>query len=316
MTPFADTPRLAEWERQWPAFVERACAADRHGDFPRWQAVVDALPAIPPERVELNAARVTIAGACDPARRAEIETLLRRLHPWRKGPFDVHGVVIDSEWRSDLKWARLAPYIAPLAGRRVLDVGCGNGYYLWRMLGQGARWVLGIDPTLLFVMQFRAISRFAGEHPLEILPCGIEDLPPKLGAFDTVFSMGVLYHRRSPLDHLLELKDCLQPGGELVLETLVVDGEEGHVLVPEDRYARMRNVWFIPAPATLETWLKRCGYRDIRLVDVSRTTSDEQRATDWMRFQSLADFLDPADPEKTCEGYPAPTRAIFVAEVP
>ena len=56
--------------------------------------------------------------------------------------------------------------------------------------------------------------------------------------------MGVLYHRRSPIDHLLELKGCLQTGGELVLETLVIDGGLGEVLVPENRYAKMRNVWF------------------------------------------------------------------------
>lgn len=305
--------RLAEWEQRWPALIEHACATERHGDLRRWQAVLDALPAICPLQVDFNAPHVKISGECDAAQRAQIETLLHRLHPWRKGPFDVHGVVIDSEWRSDWKWARLAPHIASLTGRTVLDVGCGNGYYLWRMLGQGARRVIGIDPTLLFLMQFRAIRHFAGEYPLDVLPCGIEDLPPKLGAFDTVFSMGVFYHRRSPLDHLLELKDCLKPGGELVLETLVIDGEEGRVLVPEDRYAQMRNVWFIPSPATLETWLKRGGYCDIRLADVSRTTTNEQRATAWMRFQSLADFLDPADPGKTCEGYPAPKRAIFIA---
>jgi tRNA (mo5U34)-methyltransferase len=128
--------------------------------------------------------------------------------------------------------------------------------------------------------------------------------------------MGVLYHRRSPLDHLLELKDCLKSGGELVLETLVIDGEEGRVLVPEDRYAQMRNVWFIPSPETLVAWLKRCGYRNIRLVDVSRTTTDEQRATEWMRFQSLSDFLDPANSGRTREGYPAPQRAVFIAEAP
>jgi tRNA (mo5U34)-methyltransferase len=316
MTRTAAESRLAEWQRHWPSLLEKACAAERHGDYLRWQAVLDALPNIAPAQLELNGPRVRISGKCDTAQRAQIEALLRQLHPWRKGPFDVHGVVIDSEWRSDLKWARLAPHIASLAGRLVLDVGCGNGYYLWRMLGEGARRVIGIDPTLLFLMQFRAIRHFAGEHPVEVLPCGIEDLPPRLGAFDTVFSMGVLYHRRSPLDHLLELKDCLRPGGELVLETLVIDGGEGRVLVPEDRYAQMRNVWFIPTPATLENWLKRCGYRDIRLVDVTLTASDEQRATDWMRFQSLTDFLDPADPGKTCEGYPAPQRAIFVARTP
>jgi tRNA (mo5U34)-methyltransferase len=316
MSACPDEPRLGEWVGQWPSLLEKAYASDRHGDLPRWQAILDALPPIRPEQVVLNAPRVRITGECDPTQRQTIETRLRELHPWRKGPFDVHGVVIDSEWRSDWKWARLEPHIAPLAGRLVLDVGCGNGYYLWRMLGAGARRIIGIDPTLLFVMQFRAIRHFAGEHPVEVLPFGIEDVPPKLRAFDTVFSMGVLYHRRSPLDHLLELKDCLRPGGELVLETLVIDGGAGQTLVPEGRYGQMRNVWFLPSPATLAIWLKRCGYRDVRLVNVCKTTAEEQRATDWMRFQSLTDFLDPADPERTREGHPAPRRAIFIAAAP
>src|SRR5690606_10840368 len=136
-------------------------------------------------------------------------------------------------------------------GRTVLDVGCGNGYHAWRMVGGGAELVIGIDPTLLSVVQFLTVRHFAGDIPVYVLALGIEDVPQGLRAFDTVFSMGVLYHRRSPLDHLLELKACLRSGGELVLETLVIDGGAGQVLVPEDRYAQMRNVWFIPSCPTL-----------------------------------------------------------------
>jgi tRNA (mo5U34)-methyltransferase len=129
-----------------------------------------------------------------------------------------------------------------------------------------------------------------------------------------VFSMGVLYHRRSPIGHLLELRDCLVPGGELVLETLVIEGIQGETLVPEERYAMMRNVWFIPSCPTLMHWLKRCGFKHIRLVDVTATTIQEQRSTRWMTFHSLTDNLDPDNPTLTCEGYPAPKRAIIVAQ--
>jgi tRNA (mo5U34)-methyltransferase len=182
------------------------------------------------------------------------------------------------------------------------------------MAGAGAELVIGIDPTQLFLAQFLALKRFLGDQwPVHLLPLGIEDLPAELHAFDTVFSMGVLYHRRSPMDHLLELRGCLKRGGELILETLVIEGTAGSVLVPSGRYAKMRNVWFIPSPETLTGWIERCGFRDVRIIDVSPTTTDEQRATDWMRFESLADYLDPADPSKTIEGYPAPRRAIFSA---
>ncbi|NOY63671.1 MAG: tRNA 5-methoxyuridine(34)/uridine 5-oxyacetic acid(34) synthase CmoB, partial [Gammaproteobacteria bacterium] len=143
---------------------------------------------------------------------------------------------------------------------------------------------------------------------------GIEALPPGLRAFDTVFSMGVLYHRRSPMDHLLELRGSMRRGGELVLETLVVDGEQGYALLPERRYAKMRNVWFLPSCATLELWLRRCGFSNVRVIDVTATTCDEQRATPWMKFESLQDFLDPNDPSLTIEGLPAPCRAIVLAD--
>lgn len=293
-----------------------AVAPSRHGDLGRWQAVLERLPRVVPSQVVLDADMPLIGapGDCSESVRRAIEDLLRQLHPWRKGPYLVHGIHIDTEWRSDLKWKRLAGHIEPLQGRMVLDVGCGNGYHGWRMVGAGARLVVGIDPTLLSVLQFQAIKHFAGAWPVHVLPLGIEDMPSNMATFDTVFSMGVLYHRRSPLDHLLELRGLLRPGGELVLETLVVEGGEGRVLVPEGRYARMRNVWFIPSCAALAGWLKRCGYHSVRLVDVTLTTPNEQRSTGWMRFQSLADCLDPNDPGMTVEGLPSPRRAVLLAK--
>jgi tRNA (mo5U34)-methyltransferase len=141
-------------------------------------------------------------------------------------------------------------------------------------------------------------------------------MPAKLGAFDTVFSMGILYHRRSPMDHLRELRELLRPGGQLVLETLVVEGSEGTTLVPEGCYAKMPNVWYLPSPDTLLSWMRKNGFKNPRMVDLSTTTIDEQRSTKWMAFESLADFLDPDDHSKTIEGHPAPVRAVFLAEAP
>jgi tRNA (mo5U34)-methyltransferase len=309
-------PQLRTWLGRLPNQLETAFGSERHGDWPVWQAALDGLPRIEASEVDLNVDAIFIGGECGEEQRNRIENLLRRLHPWRKGPYTIHGIHIDTEWRSDLKWRRLKDYIQPLAGRTVLDVGCGNGYHAWRMVGCGAELVIGIDPTLLSVAQFMAVKHFAGDFPVYVLPLGIEDVPPNLRVFDTVFSMGVLYHRRSPFDHLLELKGCLRSGGELVLETLVIEGDRGKVLVPEDRYAQMRNVWFIPSCSTLLSWLRRCGYRKVRVVDVTKTTTEEQRSTDWMRFQSLSDFLDPGNPQLTIEGLPAPVRAVFIAESP
>ncbi len=309
-------PAFATWRTTLPDQIASAYSADQHGDFNKWQSVIQALPTVSTSSNRLDKDTLVFGQPEESTtqQKRHIESLLHKLHPWRKGPYQIHGVSIDTEWRSDLKWKRLCKAIAPLKNRLVLDVGCGNGYHCWRMLGAGAKAVIGIDPTLISVMQFNAVKHFAGEYPVYVLPMGVEDIPHGLASFDTVFSMGLLYHRRSPLDHLHELKGLLRCGGELVLETLVIEGGPGQILLPEGRYAKMRNVWFIPSPPTLASWLQRCGFKNIQLVNVSTTTTEEQRSTDWMTFQSLSDFLDPNDSNRTCEGLPAPRRAIFLAQ--
>ena len=309
---------LDAWAQLLPAQVSRGQSPTRYGDLPRWLQVLADLPDLVPDRFALDSVRVgasTEAGI-DSGAVENLRQILLGLHPWRKGPFELFGVHIDTEWRSDWKWDRLAGSIDDLAGRRVLDVGCGSGYHCWRMLGAGAAEVIGIDPTPLFVVQYWALQKYLQRDEVWVLPVGIEQLPAKLQVFDTAFSMGVLYHRRLPMDHLLELRDCLRPGGQLVLETLVIEGGPGDTLVPEGRYARMGNVWFLPSCDTLLGWLRKLGFRDVQLVDVTTTSTKEQRSTQWMHFQSLADFLDPADSSRSIEGYPAPRRAIVTARAP
>ena len=297
------------------AVSETFLAQINHGDFPAWKQALDSLPELTPSSYELDQElRIGQTGQLNDADRDKLKKLLMSLHPWRKGPFNLFDLEIDTEWRSDWKWDRLKTKITPLTDRKVLDVGCGNGYHCWRMAGAGARIVIGVDPHLLFNMQYWAIRHFLAEPSVYVLPLALEEIPEKLETFDTVFSMGVLYHRRSPIDHLYALKDCLRKGGELVLETLVIDGEIGVSLLPEGRYARMPNVWFIPTCATLESWLIKAGYKNVKLVDVSVTSIDEQRSTEWMNFESLPQALDENDPSITIEGLPAPKRAIFIAE--
>ncbi|WP_028240074.1 tRNA 5-methoxyuridine(34)/uridine 5-oxyacetic acid(34) synthase CmoB [Stutzerimonas azotifigens] len=305
----AGTP-LAAWANGLQAQFD-ARLATGHGDLPRWRRAVEALPDVPLAGYDIrDGVRLFTEADAQGTREA-----LQGLIPWRKGPFEVFGVQVDTEWRSDWKWERVAPHL-DLTGKRVLDVGCGNGYYMWRMLGAGAEAVVGVDPNWLFFCQFHAIKRYLPELPAWHLPFALEDLPARLEGFDTLFSMGVLYHRRSPIDHLLDLKDCLVRGGELVLETLVIEGDEQAALVPEDRYAQMRNVWFLPSVPALALWLRRAGFVEVRCVDVSLTSVEEQRSTEWMRYQSLPDFLDPQDRSRTVEGLPAPRRAVMLARKP
>ncbi len=243
------------------------------------------------------------------------EQSLQTLMPWRKGPWKIGQTFVDTEWRSDWKWQRVQPHIQDLHNKQVLDIGCGNGYHLFRMLGDGASLALGIDPTILFNFQFALLQKLTRTNRAFMLPLRSEHLPA-FGCFDVVCSMGVLYHRRSPIDHLRELLDFLRPGGQLILETLIVAGDNQQLLIPENRYAKMANVWFIPSTGMLETMLSRVGFEDPELADVTVTSIEEQRATRWMNFESLSDFLDPTDRTKTIEGYPAPCRAILTARKP
>lgn len=286
-----------------------------HGRQKEWDAALTELPEIATDIVDFNRHAIRI-GQADQLDRdhGTYKAQLKAFCPWRKGPWELFGVHIDTEWRSDWKWQRIRPHIANLKNRKVLDVGCGNGYHLFRMLGAGATLALGADPTRLFLYQFQAVKRHVPAVPAWILPLRSEHLP-EFGFFDTVFSLGVLYHRRSPLDHLRELFSFLRPGGELVLETLVVEDNNG-LLEPEDRYAKMANVWSVPGTSRIESWLHEAGFIDPRTVDVNQTSLDEQRATEWMTFQSLADFLDPDDIDRTIEGLPAPRRAIIIAQRP
>lgn len=308
---------LSHWLNTLPPQLSHWQQASLHGKFKLWFNTLEHLPELTPTSRDLtHSVTARMEPELSSGQREGIEMLLRNLMPWRKGPFSLYGVNIDTEWRSDWKWERVLPHISPLKDRLILDVGCGSGYHLWRMVGAGAHMAIGIDPMQLFLCQFEAVRKLlGGDQRAHVLPLGIEQLP-ELAAFDTVFSMGVLYHRRSPLDHLWQLKNQLVSGGELVLETLVVEGDEHQILVPGERYAQMRNVYFIPSAAALTTWLEKCGFTDIRVVDVCTTTTQEQRRTDWMLTESLADFLDPNDQRKTVEGYPAPLRAVLVARKP
>jgi tRNA (mo5U34)-methyltransferase len=312
-----DKAKLGDWRQQLEQQIAERLASERHGKMPVWQQALNALPHVTPSEIELKQ-RVSIGRNADLADfdREKFKELIKTFHPWRKGPYHLFDVHLDTEWRSDWKWDRVVPHIQPLQGRRVLDVGGGNGYHGWRMLGEGADLVMGIDPTLVFTMQYQLMQHFIDSDKHFVLPIGIEHMPDNLGWFDSVFSMGVLYHRKSPLSHLMELRSCLKPGGELILETLVIDGELGMTLMPEERYAKMRNVWFIPSVDTMLLWLRRCGFKHARCVDVDTTSLDEQRKTEWMTFESLADFLDPQDSSKTIEGHPAPKRAVFIADAP
>ena len=285
-----------------------------NGNIPKWSQAIDTIDALPKGKISLKKPYISINKDC-----IDSELLMDALYklvPWRKGPFMINGLALESEWDGDMKWQRLSKHIKPLKNKRVLDVGAGNGYFTLRMAMEGAKRALGIDPFLLFNYQFRAIKSMI-ESPLNalLLPMKLEEIPKK-PIFDTVFSMGVLYHQRDHMPHLSQVKEMMAPDAEFVIETLVVEGPEDYILVPKGRYAQMRNVYSIPSIKTLKSWLNDANFNNIRVVDVNKTTTEEQRKTPWIgeNGASLEDFLDPLDDSLTIEGYPAPTRAIVVCE--
>lgn len=253
-------------------------------------------------------------GEIDDRLREKLRESLMSMSPWRKGPFELFGINIDCEWRSDLKWNRVIGHLKPLKKRHILDIGSSNGYYMFRMLEHHPAMVMGIDPYTNFYYQFMILNSIAGIENIFTLPLKFEDTVNISKRFHTIFCMGILYHRKSPVEFLAQVKKMLTRNGELVLETLIIEGDSHTALVPEERYAKMPNVYFIPTIPALFTWLKNAGFKNIRCVDVSVTTFEEQRKTEWISTETLSDFLDPSDISKTIEGYPAPVRAVVIAD--
>ncbi len=233
------------------------------------------------------------------------------MKPWRKGPFRINDLFIDSEWQSQIKYNLLEPHFN-LKDRIVGDIGCNNGYYLFRMLSQNPKKLIGFDPSAIYYSQFMFFDHFIKSGIVyELL--GVEHVEYYEHKFDTLFCLGVLYHRSDPVAMLKSLFKGLNKGGELILDTFMIDGEAEICLTPRDRYSKIPNIYFVPTVNALKNWCLRAGFESVEVLEVMKTDLNEQRKTEWIDTQSLEDFLDPDDPEKTVEGYPAPKRVYIKA---
>jgi len=238
--------------------------------------------------------------------------LINELIPWRKGPWNFFSTEVDAEWQSNLKWDRFKDHLGDLEERRVVDIGCNNGYYLFRMLPGRPRFLLGLDPSIRCYYQFELFRRLIRNEQMEYLLFGIDEAQLFPNAFDLALCMGVIYHRRDPYTACQYLYQCLKPAGRLLFESIVIPGDKPVALTPKDRYAQMRNVWFVPTVSCMENWLTRAGFKNCEVIDISPTTPAEQRSTPFSPYQSLSDYLNPNDSSRTTEGYPAPQRATIV----
>ncbi|GAB4337528.1 MAG: tRNA 5-methoxyuridine(34)/uridine 5-oxyacetic acid(34) synthase CmoB [Desulfobulbaceae bacterium] len=253
-------------------------------------------------------------GEIDHERRKQVETAMRSFMPWRKGPFRVFGIDIDAEWRSNRKWDRLLPELPTIEGKIVADIGCNNGYYMFRAAHHLPRFVLGFEPYVQHYYTFRALNSLAGREELDVELFGVEHLPLFPECFDLILLLGIIYHRPSPVETLKDVFTALKPGGTLLLESMAIPGSEPVALFPERTYAKAPGTWFIPTGACLHNWLVRTGFSDVRLFCSHPMNSEEQRRTDWMVFESYEDFIDKENDALTIEQYPAPWRVFFRAE--
>lgn len=245
------------------------------------------------------------------ADREKVELALRSFMPWRKGPFEVFGIEIDAEWRSERKWRRVLPALPDLEDKIIADIGCNNGYYMFRLTPHRPRLVLGFDPYLQHYFTFRTLNGFAGLKNLHYELLGVEHIPLFKNSFDVVFLMGVIYHRSSPLEVLRDIKTSLKPGGVLIIESQAIPGEAEMALFPKNRYAKAPGIFFVPTGACLRNWMIRAGFQDVEIFCSHAMSSQEQRRTAWMDFESFQDFIDPKNTSLTVEGYPAPVRVYL-----
>ena len=298
-----------------------ACAG--HLEHPNYRSLPGLMEVLPsaadfeqPLLVKLDCDHVTIGTRGDVTNEqfSQLKTAIGSLDPWRKGPFRLFGFEIDSEWRSNLKWDRIESALGELRGRQILDVGCGNGYYMFRAAAHDPALVLGLDPSVAFYYAFELMQRFLQLENLQYERLGHEHLRVFDQAFDIAICMGILYHHRSPLEILRNLRQTIRVGGFAVIESQTIPGEGSLALFPKDRYAKARNVFFVPTKDCLVNWIQRAGFKNVELVAHTKVTPDEQRQTEFMTYESLSDFLDPDDDNLTIEGYPAPYRTVVRAE--
>ena len=277
-----------------------------------YQEAIAALKPYPQAKILLED-RVTIElENLSEAEREQIEETARGMHPWRKGPFQIDELFIDSEWQSQMKYNLLEPHF-DLKDKIVGDIGCNNGYYLFRMLTHQPKKLIGFDPSAIYYSQFQFLDHFIGSNIVyELL--GVEHVEFYEHKFDVLFCLGVLYHRADPVGMLKSLFKGLNKDGELILDTFMIDGEEEMCLTPKDRYSKIPNIYFVPTVPALINWCHRAGFEEVEVLETVVTDAKEQRKTEWIGGQSLEDFLDPNDTSKTVEGYPAPKRVYIKAK--
>jgi 2-polyprenyl-6-hydroxyphenyl methylase/3-demethylubiquinone-9 3-methyltransferase len=163
---------------------------------------------------------------------------------------------------------------AGLAGRRVLDVGCGGGLLAEGMARRGAR-VTGIDlaPGALEVARLHALE---GGVSVDYRQIAVEDLAAtERGTFDLVTCLEMLEHVPDPARVIQGLAELVRPGGDVVCSTInrnpkafalaIVGAEYLLRLLPAGthQYARLIK------PSELARWGREAGLEVVDLAGLA-----------------------------------------------
>ena len=240
----------------------------------------------------------------------EILAIAKELKPWRKGPFKIDDLFIDTEWQSFIKFNILKPFMNEISQKCVADIGCNNGYYMFKMLEFNPAKLIGFDPSIKYRLQFELINALA-KTPIKYELLGVEDLP-SYGLNYAVFICPVVYSLRSdPIKMLKDLKAGLNKNGVVFLDTMYIEDEREIALVPNKTYSKIPNIYFVPSISALKNWCERAGFKEFEVLATKKTDENEQRKTEWIDSFSLENFLDPKDKNLTIEGYEAPKRVYI-----
>lgn len=297
---------------------QRQCAYPRLFDdkIKRYREAVEAVEDIQTQWFDFSGSVVKIGrlGELSTDQQRRFEATLKTFCPWKKGPFELFGILIDAEWRSHLKWERITPHIQPLTQRKVADIGCHNGYYMFRMADQQPDCVIGFEPYAKHFWNFQLMQNLVRQPHLHFELLGVEHIDYYPQFFDTIFCLGILYHHTDPIGLLRKMRQALAPKGEIIIDCQGIPGEKAIALTPRQRYANAKGIWFLPTQSCLETWMIRAGFTKVRCIFASPLSVEEQRRTTWANIDSLQEFLNPENPQETVEGYPAPWRYYVIAQ--